>query len=68
MPFIAKLTRAALWLSTTNAAGVRTLTNHDGAAVFRTATDARVAIARLPEVYQHFELTFLVEPMGPIDF
>ncbi len=68
MPFIAKLTKAALWLSTTNAAGVRTLTNHDGAAVFRTAADARVAIAQLPEVYQHFDLTFFVEPMGPADF
>ncbi len=68
MPFIAKLTKATLWLSTANAAGVRTLTDHDGAAVFQTIADARVAIAKLPEVYQHFELTFLVEPMGLSEF
>jgi hypothetical protein len=68
MPFIARLTKATLWLSTANAAGVRTLTDHDGAAVFQTAADARVAIAKLPEVYAHFELTFLVEPLGPAAF
>jgi hypothetical protein len=68
MRYVAKLTKATLWLSTTNAAGARTLTNHDGAAVFQTAADAQAAIAKLPEVYQHFELTFLVEPMGPPDF